>query len=189
MAKPADIVQGVQEVYNLCSGRGKISWGSKDVTRVVIERKLHQLGLVQSFLLQSSHDSRLRKSQLALRGEVLCLDLSGQNIRFCSFLSSCLPESSFCELSQTMSRAKRKLKRLLCVLQTFFVAVSLDPGWDLAPFSLQVRLDEEWEWKEGKWGEGAQVAGPASSPHSCLLTCNQRWTSGQASPALIISGK
>ena len=48
----------------------------------------HQLGLVQSFLRQSSHDSRLRKSQLALRGEVLCLDLSGQNIRF---LSSCLP--------------------------------------------------------------------------------------------------
>ena len=64
------------------------------MTTVVIERKLHQLCLVQSFLLQSSHDSRLRKSQLALKGEVLCLDLSGQNILFWSFLSSCLPESS-----------------------------------------------------------------------------------------------
>ena len=57
-----------------------------------------------------------------------------------------MPSRVFCELSQTMSWAKRKLKRLLCVLKTFFVAVSLDPAWDLAPSSMQGRLEEEWEW-------------------------------------------
>ena len=137
----------VQEVYNLCSGRGKIFWGSKDMTTVVIERKLHQLGLVQSFLLQSSHDSLLRKSQLALTSERWGT-LSGSVwtkyslLVFLVFMSSRV----FCELSQTMSWAKRKLKRLLCVLKTFFVAVSLDPAWDLAPSSMQGRLEEEWEW-------------------------------------------
>ena len=82
----------------------------------------------------------------------------------------------FCELSQIMSWAKRKLKRLLCVLKTFFVAVSLDPAWDLAPSSRQtwrrMRMRKEKEYEENEEKEPQLQVQPGRPTAAFWLATN-----------------
>ena len=189
MAKPADIVQGVQDMYKRCTISAQIGakylevprtwqglWSKENCTNLVFFRAVVTLELGNLNLLWE------------VRYSVgICLD------KIFSFGLSCLHVfQSLLWIVMSYELSERKTKkttsRLANILCCSFTWPSLRLG-SLFKADLKKNENEEREGIWGKWGVGALVAGPASLPHSCLLTCNQRWTSGQASPALIISGK